>query len=470
MDLLVGRKVVSREKRTSAITAYVGNNKMLQDDLDAAEITQRIRTFSQSGRDEIIEALRLLSKIRSVPVIVHGAVGCSAGEICFGKDEEASAWYSTDLDERDTIMGGDERLRKTLIRACGKYRPEIIFIVLTPVVAINNDDVNSVIMELEEELNVKIISVYTDGFKTKAGINGIDIVLHSLSKYVVQDTDREGSEGEDFINLITISENKKGIDEILRLLREIGIPVNVIPQFASVEDIKKAGLAKASIAINDDEADILLTGLNEKAQVLPIRSGIPIGVEGTSRWLKELGRSVGIQDKVAELISKEEIKLEKYGGSQFLSGKKVFIELQTSVAIELAKFIGELGGEVTGIAVSHIDDLNKENLKALPDELTVKVGDGQPFETANMLIKNKPDFYIGGSGNVSWVSKLGILPISVEKKILYGYEGALELIESFKKAEKRRRFTDYLAENTELPYSEAWLKKNANWYIKQEER
>ncbi len=478
MGLLEEKKVISREKRASTITAYQGINKVLQEELSVSEIRQRIRTFSQGNKDEIIHALALLSRIKDAPVIIHGAIGCSAAELYFYKETSEGTWYSTDLNERDTIMGGDEKLRKTIEQAYYKYKSRVIFVVSTPVVAINNDDINSVILELEEELDTKIISIYTDGFKTKAGIGGIDIVLHSLARNIgeggsISEEEEEeevtgADKTEEFINLISITENEKAIKELARLLQELKVGYNVIPQFAAVKDIDKARLAKASIAVVDDEADVLLHGLEEKFQIPAIKSTVPIGLRGTGDWLLALGKALGLQDKVNKLIAAEEERLKKYISKKPLARKKVFIELDASAAAGLAGFIEELGGEVSGISVSHIDSLNRDTLKVLPGEVFFAVGDGQPFELANILNKNKPDFYIGGSEHAGLAASLGILPISVTGKILYGYEGAVQLTQALQKLEKRTGFADFLADNTKLPYRESWLKKSANWYIKQE--
>ncbi len=465
MGLLDERKVISREKRLSTITAYYGRNETLRDDVSVPEIRQRIRTFSQSSKDEILEALKLLSTIKDAVVIVHGAIGCCAAELGYYYDNgEATIWYSTNLNERDTIMGGDEKLRKTVERAYKKYKPKVIFVVGTPVVAINNDDINSVILELQEELEVKIISIYTDGFKSKAPINGIDIVLHGIAKYVVKKTE----EKEDFINLISISENQKSIDEITRLLKKLDLNVNVIPQFSSIDDIEKAGLAKVSIALNLDEADVLLKGLKEKAGVPYVKTLAPIGTNATALWLTELGKLLSIEDKVEALILLEEKGVEKYTCHQPFSGAKVYVDLNTSQAVSIAGLIEELGGELVGVTVSHIDDLNKSNLKEFEKEVFVGVGDGQLFELANILSKNKVDYYIGDSGKAAWLTSLGILPISVTNKILYGYQGIIEFIKTIKRAQRGKNFSDYLSENTKTPYKEAWLKRSTNWYIKQE--
>lgn len=470
MGLLEEKKVISREKRASTLTAYQGINKVLQEDLSVTEIRQRIRTFSQGNKDEIIYALALLSRIKNAPVILHGAIGCCAAELYFYKETAEGTWYSTDLNERDTIMGGDDKLRKTIETVYYKYRPEVIFVVSTPVVAINNDDINSIILELEEELDTKIISVYTDGFKTKAGINGADIVLHSLARYIGESSAHSEIEKpeEEFINLISITENESAVKELTRLLEELKVNYNVIPQFAGIDDIQRAGLAKASIAVTDDEADVLINGLNEKFGIPVIKSPVPIGLRGTGEWLLELGKAAGIQEKAVKLITAEEERVKKYISKKPLARKKVFVGLNAGAAAGLVEFIEELGGEVIGIAFSHIDRLNQDKLKTLPKEVFIEVGDGQPFELANLFLKNKPDFYIGGVEHAGLAASLGILPISVTNKILYGYEGAVQLIQAILKLEKRTGFADYLAENTKHPYKEPWLKRSANWYIKQE--
>ncbi len=467
MGLLEERKVISREKRTNTITAYYGINETLKEDVNVSEVRQRIRTFSQSTKDEITEALKLLSTIKDSVTVVHGAIGCSAVQLGYYYDNgEISPWYSTDLNERDTIMGGDEKLRKTVERAYKRHKPKVIFVVGTPVVAINNDDINSVILELEEELNVRIISIYVDGFKSKAAINGVDIVLHGLGKYLVKDT--KETEKEDFINLISVSENKKSIAEIIRLLNKLDLKVNVIPSFASIEDIEKASLAKASIAFNYDEADVLLKGLKEKAGIPFVKAPVPIGSAATALWLTELGKLLSIEEKVEALIQEEEKRIEKYSFRHPFNGAKVYIDLSTLVTISAVGFVEELGGEVLGVTLSHVDELNRGRLKDLKKDLSISVGDGQPFELANILNKNKADYYIGDRGKTGWIATIGVLPISIANKTLYGYEGMIEFVKAIKRANRSSEYEASIAQDKQLAYKDTWLSKSTNWYIKQE--
>lgn len=190
-------------------------------------------TFSQASEDEVLNALRVLTKIEKAAVIVHGGAGCAASGIYFN-EEKNNSWYTTGLNEKDTILGGDEKLRKAVIRSFEEQNPEVIFIVGTPVVAINNDDVNAIILELEDELGVKIVSIYTDGFKTKSPATGYDIVLHSLLRYVVDRTQGEKTEKEDFINVVSISENKR--DFVEKVVGSLNLQEETINTFLQKEE------------------------------------------------------------------------------------------------------------------------------------------------------------------------------------------------------------------------------------------
>jgi nitrogenase molybdenum-iron protein alpha chain len=445
----------------------------LQRDFTAPERHQRIRTLSQANADDILAALELLSSISETVIVVHGAIGCSAAAADFYRG--GGFWYSTALNERDTILGGEEKLRTVLKRAWEEHHPRVIFVLGTPVVAINNDDINSIILELED-LDVRIISIMTDGFKSKTAVNGIDAVLHGLGRHLIEGAGQEadvlkreirGSPDDlgsgDFINLIAVSENRRGVDALAQLVETVGFAVNIIPRFGSVTGILQAGKAKASIAVNDSRANVFLTGLEEKTGVVSVRTRTPIGPAAVSEWLSTLGKIIGGEDKVLKILEAERQK--PVLGGQSLEGRKIFISLPTDEAAETALFLHSLGAEITGISIDFADETNRESLDRLPAELFVHVGNGQIYELAGIFSKNPPDFYI--AENPAWAAEFGIIPLSVRQFALYGYEGAEELAAAIGRAE-HRCFADYLNKNLKSPYKEGWLKKNPNWHIKQE--
>jgi nitrogenase molybdenum-iron protein alpha chain len=478
--LVTEQRIPSRERRISTLSAYMGTVGELQKELDAPEPErrQRIRTLSQANADDILAALELLTSISDALVVVHGAAGCSAAVPDFYRG--TGPWYSTALDERDTILGGEKKLRAVLKRAWEEHHPQAIFILGTPVTAINNDDVHSIILELEEEIGGRLIFIAVDGFTSKAMVNGLDTALHGLGRRLIGNTDQAAPEerfspeefaGRDFINLITVSENRRGIEALVRLVEALGFAVNVIPRFGSVAGMLRAGKARASIAINDSRSDVFLRGLEEKTGVVSVRTGSPIGVEAVSAWLSALGKGIGSSEEaILKLIEAQRRKSALEGKRRFIDGKplkgrRLFIELPTDDAVETALFLQSLGAEITGLSIDSADETNRENLRRLPAELFVRVGNGQVYELAALFSRDPPDCYI--AEHPAWAAEFGVIPLSAGQFALYGYDGAEELAAAVS-GDGASGFADYLREQVRSPYKAAWLKKNPAWHIKQE--
>ncbi|EHI97197.1 oxidoreductase/nitrogenase component 1 [Clostridium sp. DL-VIII] len=458
-------KLQGREKRLSTLSAYLGTaHNLFKEDEDR----QNIRTFSEAAFDEIIYAIETIASIEDSVIVIHGPSGCGNVNLHYFAEGSKFNWYSTNLTERDSILGGDEKLRETIYLAHKKHEPKIIFIVATSVVAINNDDISAAALELEEELDAKIVPIFTDGFKSKAAVNGYDVALHAIGKYLIKGNGDGEEEKSNFLNLISISENNENIKEILLLLKELNIETNLIPKFADNEGLKKSIKAKVSVALNDDEGYFLGRGLEEAYDVPYIETTSPIGSKNTATWIQQVAEVFSTGDKVKKIIDREISKKRKLIYEAPLTGLKIYIDLKTTEAISLIPLVKEYGGEVVGITVDEVDKINKNKFEGLKYDLPVHVASGQLFEVANILNKTKPDIYIGEAGKTAWVSKLGIIPVSVANAVLYGFNGEQKLIESIKKAERNKELINDMSKKGNLQYKNGWLKKSTNWYIKQE--
>lgn len=469
MSFIEERKALTREKRLSTLSHYNGNLEQLSNDVKGTEIKQRIRTFSQCSNDEILFAFRALSKIEQSAIIVHGSLGCSASGIQWNQEKNLH-WYSTNLNERDTILGGDEKLRKAVFRAYEEQKPKVIFIIGTPVVAINNDDVNAVIYELEDELDVKIISIYTDGFKSKSPVTGYDIVLHSLLRYIVDRTPKPEGKKENFINVVTLSENRADVVAVIKILKELEIPYQLLPQFSTIEEIERAGNARATITLNSDEGAYFAEELEEVFGVPYIRTQVPIGIRGTRKFIKKLAKALEIEKKAEEYIEKEEEEAQKVIGRTPLAGKTVFLDIDLAAAQGFIELVESLGGKTAGLAVTDVDLNNRDiidRLDSLTNVTPAVVANGQPFEKANILSKDKIDYYVGLEENVAFAAEQGSIPISLAHTAIHGFEGIKQFVGLIEKAEAAKEFRAYAIEK-EAFYKAAWLKKSSNWYVKQE--
>jgi nitrogenase molybdenum-iron protein alpha chain len=462
MALIDTKFPLTREKRSNALSHYQGTLVSLKEYVSEDDARQRVRTFTQTTADEISGTLSVVSGIDDVSVIVHGATGCAASALNSGGYHRV---YSTNLSERDTIIGGDERLRVAIARAA-KDGAKAVFVLGTPVTAINNDDVSATILEAESEYGIKIVFLNTDGFKSKTVYTGYDIAFHGILQDFVGN---EGGIEGDFVNILTVDEKIGDVVSVLAVLRALGIRYNILPAFSNLKNLEKAGVAKATVAINQSKTEYLALGLEESFGVTYMRTPAPIGVAATEYFVSELGKTFDVQDKANEIISDKRRELANVLSSKPLGGKKTFLQTDISELQGIVDLIHGFGGEIVGFSISEVDDCNKDalmNMKGVDDGASAIVADGQVFEIANILSKLRPDIYIAKDGPVSFSSAFGAIPVSLETSTYYGYDG----IRSFHRLirERDERPQSEKIYSARKPYRDSWLKKSADWYVKRE--
>lgn len=467
-----GKSIPVREKRLNTLSAYLGSTvSLLQEIRSREDVKQRIRTFSETHADDVILALKFFSGLRNVGIVVHGPRGCAAASLYFAsvrQPENGNHWMVSNLEERDTIMGGEEKLREAILALHKRYRPPLILVVTTPVVAINNDDVFAVIAELSDELDTKILPVYVDGFTSQAAIGGYDAAAYALLKQLPFEREVVKEKG---VAVLSVNENAAALTEIKRLLAALGIPCQVLPQGSGLQDLPAAAGAAVSIALNRDETDVFGRVLQEVYQVDFLSVPPPIGIAGTYQWLAALGWALGLQAEVEALHAAEAEKLNNIVQNSSLRGKTVYVSLPAAIAWRTVNLVQELGGQVAGLTVDHVDELHEQELAELAarqPELPIHVGPGQIFEQMNLLRQTKPDLYIGLAEDVLWAAKAGIVAVALEQTAIFGYRGVAELNRQSRKAFANQAFIRQLQTVPELAYKETWYQKKANWHIKLE--
>jgi len=470
MSLLRQKAPLIREKRLNAIAAYYGKAEtLLQENASEDQFLQRVRTYSQDAPSDILYALSIIATIKDAAVVVHGGSGCAAARLTFDFfDENNGKWAVTNLNERDSIMGSKVKLRETIMQVYKLHSPKIVFIISTPIVAINNDDIESVVDELKEELGIAIVPVYTDGFRSKIGTTGYDVVSHSIVKRILNT--KKDAVGE-HVNLLSVSEKPSDLKEVNRLLQELGLQTNVFPRFSSFENIEQAKNALFSLSINPDEADYPGKILENRFEIPYVHSVLPVGIANTSQWLTEIAIATGRKKEVQSLLSREKERLSSLLKKNDLSKRKVFISLTPAYGIALYELFEELGFEVVGVKFTYIDQLHLkfvEKIKAERPELALFIGDGQLFEEENVIRKIKPDLYIGNSSDFAVAIRNGVSVINIQNLSIIGFEGVLNLVGKIRKTLANTSFTQLLAQSENKSYTNYWLNKSTNWFIKQE--
>ena len=468
MSILKAKAPRSREKRLDTMSAWQGGAAAVAAELSGENTVQRIRTFSQSNQDDLLYALQLLAGIRNSVTVVHGPRGCAAAGLYYQTNGTGGRLVVTNLDERDTIMGADLKLRKAVTALHHRYHPEVVFIVSSPVVAINNDDIQSVVEELHEELELAIVPVYVTGFASRNAVTGYDATLHALLKYL--GGPRRSRKPSARVNLLSVAEHRADLGEAERLLAALGVELNVLPDGASVETFREATSARLSIPLDQDTEDYLGVSLRDEHGVPYIEAQRPIGLEATGVWLASVGAALGLEQRARELHERETAAARGKLGGFSLQGVRVYLGLGTATAFGALKLVHELGGEVVGITVSHLDQLHLKRLQELSEsypDLQIHVADGQPFEELSIVKRLAPDLYLGDSAHLGQIGRLGLAVVSLEDAPILGYRGLTSLVQRISLALHNRSFGGSLSQ-TSTPYQDAWYRRSSNWHIKQE--
>lgn len=469
MAVIKGKTPVIREKRLSAIGAYYGTVEAILREFYDGSLKQRVRTFSQDTNSDILYALQVINTIENAEIIIHGPRGCGIIQNHYNNiNSLVTQWAVTNIDEEDSILGSDIKLKKTVKSIYQENHPEIIFVITTSVVAINNDDVASVVQDLTDELGIPVVPIYTDGFKSKVGVTGYDVAIHSIVKNLLPNK----AEKDNFINVISLNENKESLKELSRLLELLGVAANIFPGFSRRQNLVRAGSALFNLVIKKGEGDYFAKVLKDIYGTPEIEINTPIGIKATNKWLTEIGKQLGKEQQAKDLIEKESQEtrnaLEKYK----LNKTRVFLSCEPEYANSVISLLEDLNADVIGIKVPYLDItlLNQmEKLYRKNPELSLLIGEGQPYEQINILRKTGADLYVGSDLAADAVTVEGIPVLNTQNINILGYKGSIGFAEKIYKLVKYNGFSGNFKDTSIHPvYQSGWLKKNTNWYIKQE--
>ena len=186
--------------------------------------------------------------------------------------------------------------------------------------------------------------------------------------------------------------------------------------------------------------------------------------------MKSIASLLGREDVAEEIHRSKAAETALQLGGFSLKGIKTYISLSSANAFSVLDLVEELGGEVIGLTITHLDRLHVSHLNELTvrnPSLQIHVSDGQAFEEISILRKLSPDLYLGDSTHLGQVARLGIPVVSLESLALVGYSGVVRVARRIKTALANNSYGDSLAK-VNSPYQDAWFRRSHNWHIKQE--
>ena len=453
--------------------------------LDSAE-----RSFSQGSICLLLPALGIINSLPGTAVLLHGAAGCGtvthshnagvrAGSVARGGKVRDVLWFTTALQEMDVVNGGEDKLERAIREIDREYAPKFLVVVTTCVPGIIGDDVDTLVEQIAPEIKAKILPVHCEGFKTAIWATAYDAVYHTIGRNLLDAPEGELQKQRNprLVNLMNVSSMGRPDElELERLLRALGLEVNIFPVFADPAGMHRATCAALSISTCPTHDDYFLKHLLERHGVPYIIRHMPIGIANTGLWLRDIAAALGLEDEAERLITRETARVEA-ALQPFLpafQGKRAFISAGEIRALANAGLLRELGFEIVGVRTFHHDEFAEEEYKKLAHggrDFVVNIADCQPFEEANLLRRLKPDVFMGHVNGNATAARMGV-PAAVIYNVgmhFVGYRGVYELARRLHRHLRNPAFNRRLGEHVKLRYREEWYRKDPFSYIRSQE-
>jgi nitrogenase molybdenum-cofactor synthesis protein NifE len=348
--------------------------------------------------------------------LVHGPIGCAAytwdirGALSSGPELHRLS-FSTDLQEKDVIFGGEEKLYRALTELIHRHRPNAAFVYSTCIVGIIGDDLNAVCNRVSRETGIPVLPVQSEGFKgnKRAGYHAACQAMFRL----VGTGDTTGISPKS-LNILG-DFNLAGEIWIIRdYFRRMGLEVVAnITGDGRVADIRRAHGAALNV-VQCSGATMDLAKMMEDKYGIPHMRVSYFGVEDMAESLYAVARHFDdpeMMERTRELVREELAvlypKLQEF--RRALTGKKAAIYVGGAFkAFSLVKAFRLLGMQVVLVGSQTGTTEDYQELHDITDEGTIIVDDSNPLELSSFLKEKDVDIFVGGVKERPIAYKLGV--------------------------------------------------------------
>ena len=258
----------------------------------------------------------VMGPIKDMVHITHGPVECAfytwGGRRFKSKPKEGGQNFNeyvfgTDLQEKNIVFGGADKLQKAIDEAIEIFHPKAVGVYATCPVGLIGDDIQAVAAASRKKYGIPILAFNCEGYKGVTQSAGHHIANNTVMNDIIGTG--KGEHKKYSINLL--GEYNIGGDswEIERILNKIGYTVSAtLTGDASYGDIQNSNLADVNLVQ-------CYRSINYIANMMETKYGIPwikcnfIGIQGTIDTLRELAKVFDDPDlyKRTEAVIAEEI-------------------------------------------------------------------------------------------------------------------------------------------------------------------
>jgi nitrogenase molybdenum-iron protein alpha chain len=344
---------------------------------DTPEITANVRTIpgiitmrgcTYAGCKGVI-----LGPTRDIVNITHGPIGCgfyswltrrnqtdASGE---GDANYMTYSFSTDMQDKDIIFGGEKKLEQAIQEAYDLFHPRAIAVFATCPVGLIGDDIHAVARRMKAKFgDCNVFAFSCEGYKGVSQSAGHHIANNQIFRHVVGENDAK-KPGAFQINLL--GEYNIGGDgfEIDRILRRCGI--TNIATFSGNSTYDQFASAHTA----DLNCVMCHRSINYVADMLETQYGIPwikvnfIGAGATAKSLRKIAayfENTELTEQVEAVIAEElpEVEAVRKDVRTRTAGKTAMLFVGGSRAHHYQELFKEIGMQTisAGYEFAHRDD------------------------------------------------------------------------------------------------------------------
>ncbi|MFP4237023.1 MAG: nitrogenase iron-molybdenum cofactor biosynthesis protein NifE, partial [Desulfonatronovibrio sp.] len=338
--------------------------------------------------------------------LVHGPVGCAAytwdirGALSSGPELHRLS-FTTDLQEKDIIFGGEEKLYQALMELIDRHDPKAAFVYSTCIVGIIGDDLERVCKKVAAQKRIPVIPVQSEGFKgnKRAGYSAACKAMFTL----VGTGDISGVSPVS-INILG-DFNLAGETWIIKdYYRRMGVDVVAcITGDGRVDELKRCHGAALNL-VQCSGATVELAMMMKDKYSIPFKRVSYFGIEDMSRALYDTAdffreKDREVHSRTAELVRSElsvlQPALKQYRAD--LEGKKAAIYVGGAFkAFSLIKCFRHLGMKVELVGSQTGTREEYQEMAEMCDPGTIIVDDSNPAELAHFIKEKDVDIFVGG--------------------------------------------------------------------------
>ncbi|MCI1945701.1 nitrogenase component 1 [Clostridium luticellarii] len=293
--------------------------------------------------------------------LVHGGQGCCTFvRLLFAQHfKENFDIASSSLHEDAAVFGGKKRIEDGVQTLVDRYPDlKVIPVITTCSTETIGDDVEGTVKKMSEKLaeeypdrKVEIIPMHTPSY-SGSQVSGYDVAIKAFVSELAEKGEPNGK-----LNIITGWINPGDVSEIKYILNEMKVEGNILldtesfdtpimpdkSSFAygstTIEDIAGSANAIGTIAVCKYEGGDAAKLLEDKFNVPAVVDSMPVGIENTDRFIKNISRLTGKNIPQSLVVERgRAINAMADLAHMFLADKKVAIYGDPDLVMGLADF------------------------------------------------------------------------------------------------------------------------------------